>query len=288
MNFGKIYKFLAQNLLAACFALGGFIALPSLPNQSLYADEIPSEAVVIPETPLLNPVVVNYDGLVLEIVYTEEELSSSEFPCESNLAYGSARTSLEEMSLPDWNVGEIEVRNKANLEPITHGMVAMSSLPSQRELTKGMGKGNDSLVKSVAVPGLFGFLGICPNRSDLPSRSFSMPCESSQSKSMTMRSANDWKFLWQPARMIFRLRQSTSSYSILKTLTRSSSLSHIRNTSDISSTWSNEMVGSQRIFPLASNLAQASRMKQWENRNRRESLHQNLNPKLPIQAQKLA
>lgn len=284
MDFGNFFKFLAQNLLVACFAFGGMFALPSLPNQSLLADEASFEAVVIPETPLLNPVVVTADGLVLEISENVEETVTSGSSFESSKTEGFLWNTFEKISVSEASApeprGERVVKIDVRRERMAASHVIFLSSATRTNFSNGMGRAYDSSVKSVAVQGLFGFLGICPNRSDLPSRSFSMPCESSPSKSMTTRFANDWKYSWQPARMIYLLRQSISSSWIPKTLTPSSSPNLTLSMSDISSTWSNGTVDCLQISSQALSLDRVRQTIRVERRNRPESLVQNLPPGL--------
>lgn len=103
-------------------------------------------------------------------------------------------------------------------------------------------------VKSIANSGLLGFLGICLSRSELPSKNFSMPCENFPLKSMTQKSANDWKSSWQRVRTTSLWHLSTNSSKSQKTSIRRLSMNPTHNTSDISFTWSNGMDGSQQTY----------------------------------------
>ncbi len=95
-------------------------------------------------------------------------------------------------------------------------------------------------VKSVAKPGLFAFLGICPNPSELPSKSLSMQCANCLSKSTTQRFAKDSISLWQRVRTTFLWHRSINSSRIQKVSILEPFLSPTRSMSDISSIWSKE------------------------------------------------
>lgn len=97
-------------------------------------------------------------------------------------------------------------------------------------------------LKSVANSRLFALLALCPKQNALPSRNSSMPCESSLLKSMTLRSANDWRSSWRPAKTICRLHKSTHSWLTHEVLTPKRSQSLTLSMSDTLSICSSEMV----------------------------------------------
>lgn len=246
MVFSVKIKNLAQKLQksALLVLLSVFFIFPTM---GLLANE-PDLPIIIPNDELLTPIELR-DGLVLEVtVFEETELTSLEIlPSEiqTAVAFVSSDVSAPELAI---------FCETSNLEK---GLLKESELSSQSK-TLGICKAASVFenapehfsVKSIASPGLFGFLGICLSRSELPSKNFSMLCENSPPKSTTRRSANDWKFLWLPARTIYHLPLSISSSKILKTSILKASMSRIHNTSDISSIWSNATEGSPVTFWL--------------------------------------
>lgn len=239
MFFLEKIKNLAQKLHKSAFLilLSIFFIFPTV---GLFANEA-DLPVIIPNDELLTPIELR-DGLVLEVTVPKEtELVSPEtFPSEIQTASTFVPS--------DVSIPELEIFfETSNVE---RGIVSGTGLSSQIK-TLGICKASSVFenppehfsVKSIASSGLFGFLGICLSRSELPSKNSSMLCENSLLKSMTRRSANDWKYLWQPVRTTYLSPLSINSSRILKTSILSPSTNHTHNMSDISSTWPNVMEG---------------------------------------------
>ncbi|TGM21641.1 hypothetical protein EHQ73_10045 [Leptospira meyeri] len=239
----KIKK-LAQKLQSGAFLvlLAVFFIFP-VSGLMAEAMDLP---VIIPNDELLTPVELR-DGLVYEVVVTPQaEMAAND---SSFLENGPVVLSHSSLS------SDFSMKQNVPLENAWVVLVTKEDGPSKNVEGKLLydssvfEKGSEHFsVKSIASPGLFGFLGICLSRSELPSKNFSTPCENSLQKSMTRRSANDWKFLWQPVRTTSLWRMSTSSFRMQKTSILRPSQSRIPNTFDTSSTWSNAMVESQTIF----------------------------------------
>lgn len=246
MVFLEKIKKLAQKLQS-----GAFLALLALffifPVSGLMADVL-DLPVIIPNDELLTPIELR-DGLVYEVVVTPE----TEAVTNDSLFLENKSAVLLN---PSFTLG---LGEQADFSLKTEGVILF---PNRNVLLKNAEKNllqRNSVfergpehfsVKSIASPGLFGFLGICLSRSELPSKNFSTPCENSLPKSMTRRSANDWKFLWQPVRMTSLWRMSTSSSRMQKTSIPKPSQSHTPSMSDTSSTWSNAMAEYPVIFYL--------------------------------------
>lgn len=246
MVFLEKIKKMAQKLQS-----GALLALLTLffifPVSGLMADVL-DLPVIIPNDELLTPIELR-DGLVYEVVVTPEtEVVSN----DSSFLESQSVVLLKSSSTLDLGV-------QADFSLTTEGVVLF---PNRNVLLKNaeenllhrnsvFERGPEHFsVKSIASPGLFGFLGICLSRSELPSKNFSTPCENSLPKSMTRRSANDWKFLWQPVRMTSLWRMSTSSSRMQKTSIPRPSQSHTPSMFDTSSTWSNAMAEYPVIFCL--------------------------------------
>lgn len=242
---GKIKK-LAQKLQS-----GAFLALLTLffifPASGLMADVL-DLPVIIPNDELLTPIELR-DGLVYEVVVTPE----TEIVANDSMFLENKSVVLLNPS-PTLDLGE-----QADSSLKTEGVILFPNgnvllINAERNLRQrnlDFERGPEHFfVKSIASPGLFGFLGICLSRSELPSKNFSTPCENSLQKSMTRRSANDWKFLWQPVRMTSLWRMSISSSRMQKTSIPRPSQSHTPSMSDTSSTWSNAMAEYPVIYCL--------------------------------------
>lgn len=242
---GKI-KNLAQKLQK-----GTLLALVSIffifPVSGLFADEA-DLPVIIPNDELLTPIELK-DGLVFEVVVSEAtELAVN----ESSVGETQSGGFLKSSDLSDSQSSILFV--KAGVEKFPSSRSKFFSETDQERDNKidfvFEGALGYSCVKSIANPGLFSFLGICLSRSELPSKNFLTPCENSLLKSMTQRSANDWKFLWRPVRTTSLWPLSTSSSRIQRISILKPSLSHTHSMSDTSSTWSNEMA----VFPATFSL----------------------------------
>lgn len=213
------------------------------PISGLFANEA-DLPVIIPNDELLTPIELR-DGLVLEVVVTEErELAFDAIPTseiQTAAAFVSSDASAQELThlgiLP--NAETVSLNSNGSFSQMEDKVILEEAFVFENSP-------EHFSVKSIASPGLFGFLGICLSRSELPSKNFSMLCESSLPKSMTRRSANDWKFLWQPVRTTSLWPLSTNSSKMLRTSTPRPSRNHTHSMSDISSTWSNATVG----FPV--------------------------------------
>lgn len=205
---------------------------------SLFANEW-EEPVVLLNDPLV-PAIELQEGVISEVVV----VSNQELAIPTNESEGQ-----DLFQIPNTQVEKHTVQ----IVTSNHPSISIVSLPEK----KGKGlfhcqifQGNNSKprmegenlpVKSIASPGLIGFLGICLNRSELPSKNFSTPCENCLLRSMTLRSASDWRFSWQPVRTTSHWLSSTNSSKSQKNLIQRPFLNHTHNTSDISSTWSNGM-----------------------------------------------
>lgn len=265
MFFGKLNTFLARNLLSVCF-LAAVVFSPVLPHQSIFSESVFSPLVLEIE-PLLPPVIL-VEGVVSEVVVSEEDqIADSSLVLEevtrSSLTFQKGKffpllgVAADQTSsvTPAFYLGDSSAKeNGLSFYSVRKNCAEVSQMACPNP-TNSSGadfyphsKSSLFVLKSVAFQGLFGFLGICPNRRDLPSKDSSMPCESYPWKSMTMRSANDWKSLWQPVRTIFPLPSSISYSLIQRTSIPNLSTNLIPNTSDISSTWSNEMEGFPRTY----------------------------------------
>lgn len=244
MIFSEKMKNLAQKLQKSTLLvlLSVFFIFPAT---GLFADEA-DLPVIIPNDKLLTPIELR-DGLVFEVVVVDERKLTL--------------NDVEPSKVPQ--VGEFVFSGEPTPKPANISMVSnpgmvflisnnsFSEKDDRRDLKDGFvfesGQEHFS-VKSIASPGLFCFLGICLSRSELPSKNFSMLCENSLPKSMTRRSANDWKFLWQPVRTTSLWLLSTSSSKMLRTLTPRPSRNLTHSMSDISSIWSNATDESRVTF----------------------------------------
>ncbi|EKJ86029.1 hypothetical protein CLV96_3000 [Leptospira meyeri] len=242
---GKIKK-LAQKLQSGTFLvlLAVFFIFPI---SGLMADAM-DLPVIIPNDELLTPVELR-DGLVYEVVVTPQaEMATNDSSLLENGPMVLSHSSLSSDYSAKQNVPLKNARVVLATKEDVLSKDAEGELPHSSSVFE---KGSEHFsVKSIASPGLFGFLGICLSRSELPSKNFSTPCENSLPKSMTRRSANDWKFSWQPVRTTSLWRMSTSSFRMQKTSILRPSQSRIPNTFDTSSTWSNAMAESPTIFWL--------------------------------------
>ncbi|EOQ94922.1 hypothetical protein LEP1GSC195_0716 [Leptospira wolbachii serovar Codice str. CDC] len=240
MFFLEKIKILAQKLQKGAL-LGLLSVFFIFPAVGLFANEA-DLPVIIPADELLTPIELR-DGLVFEVVVEPE----------TELAFGASSSSeIDEaiFTLPSDSKG-LNLHSSAMTfisEQVPSGdfeNLSQSKISRLYTLPPVFENGRKHFsVKSIASLGLFGFLGICLSRSELPSKNFSMLCENSLPKSMTRRSANDWKFLWQPVRTTSLWHSSISSSRTLKTSILRPSMSRIPNMSDISSIWLNEMEGS--------------------------------------------
>ncbi len=204
---------------------------------SLFASEW-DKPVVLVNDPLV-PAIELREGVISEVVVTPNQ----EIAIPSN-----RRDAQDIFQIPNTKVEKHTIRIFTSIHPSS----LFVSIPGKMEMGLShcqVYQENNSVprmevenlpVKSIASPGLFGFLGICLNRSELPSKNFSTPCENCLLRSMTLRSASDWRFSWQPVRTTSHWLTSTNSSKSQKTLIQKPFLSHTHNTSDISSTWSNE------------------------------------------------
>lgn len=263
MFFRELTGKLAQKLQKTAPVLCVLI-LCSISPGNLYADEWPfqeEEPVVLFEDALL-PAIELRDGIISEVIVESktdvaiaDSTSKGLHSCElSNFNPNHKTSSLFSVS-----------RNKTNIDFSFQNEIVDSPfvfLVSGEEILCSAGYSADTYdsnsnrkegegfsVKSVANVRLFGFLGICLNRSELPSKNFSMQCENSQPRSMTQRSASDWRYSWQQVKTTSLWLMSTNSSRIRKTSILRPSKSRIRSMSDISSTWSNGM-GACRVISL--------------------------------------
>lgn len=237
MVFSENTKKMAQKLqtYAVSLALSFFFIFP-VSNLLANESDLP---VIIPNDVLLTPIELR-DGLVLEVTVVPDTEIAFESPVgseeESFLFTDSSDSQELVLSLP-LEISKTNCVFEMGCKTISRG----KSLPAEELLSIFENDPEHFPVKSIASPGLFGFLGICLSRSELPSKNFSMLCENSLPKSMTRRSANDWKFLWRPVKTTYLWPSSTNSYRMLKTSTLKPSTNLTPSMSDISSTWSNGM-----------------------------------------------
>lgn len=245
------------------------------PMSGLFANES-DLPVIIPADELLTPIELR-DGLVLEVkVPDNTELTFEKIsPQENQLT--EDYISFDESPLERIIFTEVSTIAKGSVKESGFSSKIQTSGISKASIVFEKGPEHFS-VKSIASPGLFGFLGICLSRSELPSKNSSMLCENSQLKSMTRRSANDWKFSWQPVRTISQSLWSTNSCRILRTSILSPSMSHILSMSDISSTWSNATEGSPVTFWLEkkTNLPVIAQVTNQQKNNLRVVLRRNV------------
>lgn len=217
---------------------------------------------IFPQTNLLanewdRPVVLMEDPLVPAIELREGVVSEVRYESESELAWEKVNLTEENHSTIEKNSSDLEMqfvfsetsKPESSISPAT-SLVEQDSRRSQVRID-GFGSKQEPQhlgVKSIANSGLFGFLGICLSRSELPSKNFSTPCENFPLKSMTQKSANDWKSSWQRVRMTSLWLSSTNSSRSQETSIQKPFTSPTRSMSDISSTWSN---GTEE-FPMIS------------------------------------
>lgn len=244
MVFLEKTKKMAQKLQSRA-SLALLVVFFVFPVSGLFAD-VADLPVIIPSDELLTPIELR-DGLVYQVVVeAKTEMATSE-----SLHLENAPVVFSTSSLFINSDSQIEFPFSSGGVEFAAGVLNISQL-KKSNFTFGVlvfDNGPEHFsVKSIASPGLFGFLGICLSRSELPSKNFSTPCENFQPKSMTRRFANDWKFLWQPVKTTSLWHMSTSSSKTQKTSIQRPSLSHTLSMSDISSIWSNAMAGSQAIF----------------------------------------
>lgn len=244
MVFPKKIKKLAQKLQKVTL-LALLTVFFIFPASGLLAEEA-DLPVIIPNDELLTPIELR-DGLVFEVVVSEE----SEFALHENSSSESQVEDSFHLSSFSKTKSAATLAIAENVKDFSHDSKPVSQIRNFG-LCEGASLFENALrhseVKSIASLGLFGFLGICLSRSELPSKNFSMPCENSLLKSMTQRSANDWKFLWQPVRMTSLWLMSTSSSRMLKTSIQRPFRNHTHSMSDTSSTWSNAMEGFLMTF----------------------------------------
>lgn len=242
MFFLRITGNLAQKLLnAAPYFCALLFFLFSQGN--LFANEW-DEPIVLLEDPLV-PAIELRDGKISEVfVETNSEVAH--------------RTDDLEIIKPS-----VRVANSQSSKSQSLGLVSELVCYPIFQLEREVGMGNPAIVshwecsanakeaevlsvKSIANLGLFGFLGICLNRSELPSKNSLTQCENYQQRSMTLKFANVWKSSWQPVRTTSLSHTSTNSFRTQRTLIQRQSLNLTHSMSDILSTWSNEM----DVYPL--------------------------------------
>lgn len=231
------YKNMAQKLqsLAIYLLLSVLFVFPA---SGLFANES-DLPVIIPNDELLSPIELR-DGLVYEVTVDQNteiafETSSGN---EGESSYSKVSAGMQVLA-PQFT-SEIFCSQFVMAKKCETSSQEKPWAPGLR-LSIFENESKQYPVKSIANSGLFGFLGICLSRSELPSKNFSTQCENSLPKSMTRRSANDWKFLWPPVRMTSLWLSSINSFRMLKTSIRKPSMNPTPSMSDISSTWSNAM-----------------------------------------------
>lgn len=240
---GKI-KNLARNLLkvAPLFCLLGFLVFP---QSGLFANEW-DKPIVLLEEPLL-PAIELRNGEISEVfIGSETELAIQSAGIgegvDPSIGYESSTNSNPLILNTSANSHELScLENSQELSSVPHLNCNVGPVPTPTN-PEHFG------VKSIASPGLFGFLGICLSRSELPSKNFSTPCENFPLKSMTQKSANDWKSSWQRVRTTSLWHMSTNSSRSLKNSILRPSRNLTPSMSDISSIWSNATGG----FPMTS------------------------------------
>jgi hypothetical protein len=193
------------------------------------------------------PVVLLNDPLVPAIELQHGRIS--EVVVEKDSKYAFQSQNLE-------NEQTIDFSSNAGIKTISHfigsdcGQILLGAEGSEAmDLTipVAFGRGTnereheDHSVKSIANSGLVVFLGICLNRSELPSKNSSTLCANFPPRSMTQKFVSVWKSSWQQVKTTSLWLSSTNSYKIQRTSSLNPFTNLIPNTSDILSTWSNEM-----------------------------------------------
>lgn len=237
MFFAGKFKNLARNLLkvSPLLCLLGFLIFP---QSGLLANEWDKPVVLLEEP--LQPAIELRDGKIAEVRVGSEteialETSESIVGFRSNLGNETSGSRITSFPCAISNAQLSAHLEKSN----TLGPLSISNFevgPNHSYVCP-----EQFGVKSIANPGLFGFLGICLSRSELPSKNSSTPCENFPLKSMTQKSANDWKSSWQRVRTTSLWHMSTNSSRSQKTSIQRPSQSLTPSMSDTSSTWSNAM-----------------------------------------------